>query len=160
MSRQALLETTEEVPPLVTPPHRVARIALILALGALILTPAALAGKGGHNGSGSGGTSSGGTISLVLLSSTDGLAHWGQYVTFNVTTSATYPYVTLTCSRNGVPVLTQSAGFFPSYPWGQTFGLSNTSWTSGEADCVADLHYSSSNGKSVSLAKTSFHVYA
>src|SRR5262245_24919993 len=74
--------------------------------------------KGGRDaGSGSGGTTTGGgggTISLVLLNSTDGLPHFGQYVTFNVSTSATaYPYVTLTCYVNGVADSSATNAMFP-----------------------------------------------
>jgi hypothetical protein len=95
----------------------------------------------------------------VLLNSNDGLAHWGQSVTFKISTAATKPYVTLNCYQNGVWVLASTAGFFPDYPWGQTFGLSNTTWAGGAADCKAELFYSTST-KKTTLATTSFHVYA
>src|SRR5262245_53131838 len=63
---------------------RIARTAQIAALVvALALVPVALAAKGGGK-PGGGGTTAGGTISLHLLSSTDGLAHVGQKVTFDV----------------------------------------------------------------------------
>src|SRR4051812_32464742 len=99
-------------------------VAAAVAALALALVPAASAGKGpGHT---TGGTGSGGTISLVLLNSTDGVAHWGQAVTFKISTTATTkPYVSLDCYQGGVWILSSTAGFFPDYPWGQTFGLSN-----------------------------------
>src|SRR5438105_3149580 len=42
--------------------------------------------SGGHGGGGTGGSS---TLSLVLLNSTDGLPHFGQQVTFTVSTTVT-----------------------------------------------------------------------
>src|SRR5437867_1199361 len=61
------------------------------------------------------GTSS---LKLVLLNSTDGLPHYGQQVTFSVSTTATTePHVSLTCSQNGVVVYRNDAGFYASYPW-------------------------------------------
>jgi len=126
----------------------------------LALVPGALAGKGGPRGGGGTTTSGGGTIGLVLLSSTDGLPHWNQAVTFNVSTSATTtPWVRLDCYQGGVWVLSGTRGFFPDYPWGQVFGLSNTAWAGGAADCTATLFADSGRG-TTTLAKTSFHVYA
>lgn len=143
-----------------TPPHRVARIALMFALGALILAPVALAGKGGHGGSG-GTTSGGGTISLALINSSDGLAHFGASTTFNVSTSNPYPWVNLRCSVGGVVVLNMLHGFFPAYQYGQTFWLGPTDlWQSGPADCTASVVVYSSNGRSSTIGSTSFHVYA
>ena len=56
--------------------------------------PAAAAKGGRHN---SAATSSG--FTLVVLNSTDGLAHWGGQVTFAVSTTATTePHVSLQCS--------------------------------------------------------------
>src|SRR5262245_65225724 len=66
------------------------RLIVAVAALALVLTlaPASLAGGngGGRGGGGGGGTTSGGSVTLVLLDSTDGVAHWGQAVTFKVTT--------------------------------------------------------------------------
>ncbi len=89
------------------------RIALFATLVAVLaLVPSALAGKG-RPGGGNGGTTGGsGTISLTLLNSTDGLAHYGQKVTFAVSaTTTTQPWVDLKCSQNGV-VVEQANGNF------------------------------------------------
>src|SRR5438552_380709 len=83
-------------------------------------------------------------LSLTLLNSTDTLAHWGQQVTFNVSTTATTePNVSLNCYQNGSLVYGAVAGFYPSYPWPwtQIFTLSSPSWTAGGADCTATLYY-------------------
>lgn len=105
------------------------------------------------------GTSS---LSLVLINSTDGLPHWGQTVTFKVSTTATsQPDVTLACRQNGTIVYSAWAGFYPSYPWpgSQDMVLSSQAWTSGGASCTATLSYV--NGKkTVTLTTLNFQVYA
>ncbi len=141
--------------------RRIAHAAQIVAVVlALALVPAALAAKGGNGGNQSGGGSTNGSLSLVVLDSTDGLAHWSNHVTFNVSTTATQPYVTVDCYQNGVWVMSGTRGFYPDYLWGQTFALSSAGWTGGAADCSARLFTVSSNGKSTTLATTSFHAYA
>lgn len=132
-------------------------IAVTSVIGFNTLTTSLVASK--HTGGqSSNGTS---TLTLVLLNSTDGLAHWGQQITFNVSTSATTePHVSLTCSQNGVVVLTDEAGYYASYPWpwAQTMTLSSYSWTSGGANCDAVLYYFSGK-KTVTLLTLPFQVY-
>ncbi len=109
-----------------------------------------------------GKTSSTSSLSLVLLNSTDGLPHWGQDVTFTVSTTATaYPYVSLDCYQNGVLVYGAMAGFFPSYPWpgSQIFPLSSPSWTSGAASCTATLYYVDGK-RTITLTTLNVQVYA
>jgi hypothetical protein len=112
-----------------------------------------------HSGSGGkgGGTSTISGPAMINDLNSDGLANWGDHITFNVTTLATYPYVNLTCYSNGAAVLTQTAGFWPDYVWGQTYALENGTWTSGAADCTAVL-YSQSSKKPQTLATLNFHV--
>src|SRR6266852_5386471 len=103
---------------------------LITSFGGLNLIPVA-----SHN-AGHGGTGSTSSLTLVLLNSTDGLPHYGQAVTFNVSTTATsYPTVSLSCSQAGVTVRSWNAGCFPSYMWTKDVTLSTSSWTSGSASC-------------------------
>ena len=120
--------------------------------------------KGGRNGGGTSGgggttTTGGGTISIVLLNSTDGQAHYGQKVTFNVSTTATqYPWVTLKCYQ-GALMYQQSNGIFPT-SLGQNFTLASGAWVGGDADCTATLENWDGYPKSiVALASMSFHVY-
>jgi hypothetical protein len=83
-------------------------------------------------------------FNLVVLNSTDGLAHWGGQVTFNVSTTATTePHVSLKCSQNGVLVYATQTGFYAGYlwPWTQVMTLTSVAWTGGSADCVATLYY-------------------
>lgn len=101
------------------------------------------------------------SLTLVLLNSTDGLPHYGQTVTFKVSTTATTePDVSLVCYQNGTLVYSAFAGFYPSYPWpgSQDMVLSSASWTSGGANCTATLSYV--NGKkTVVLTTLNFQVY-
>jgi hypothetical protein len=133
-----------------------ALIIVILVFGLLAFP--VLAAKGGNGGGGHGGgkpTAGTGTISLVLVDSTDGLAHYGQWVTFNVSTTATTePWVNLKCWQSGTLVAEGWNGYFERSITGVNFGLYSPAWTSGAADCTA---YLTTPQKSV-LGWTSFHV--
>ena len=134
--------------------HSIALVVTLatFALSFAFMTPA-MAAKGGPGG----GSSS---VSLVLVDSTDGVAHTAQQVTFAVTTTATAsPFVSLNCYQNAVWVYTASAGFFAAYPWSRNFTLSSTAWMSGEADCTARLYSTKTGTKTTTLATTSFHVH-
>jgi hypothetical protein len=142
------------------PPHRIALLAVFAAAVVLSVVPPAFAGKGGGNGGNTG--SSGSTINLVLLDSSDGLAHYGQTVTFKLNTSYSTPSVSLYCYQNGYLV---AAGSHPMYLpnlWDDpgTFGLFSAAWGGGAADCRADLIGQSAKGRTQTLASLSFHVYA
>lgn len=70
---------------------------------------------------------------------------WGPLadtITFNVSTTAPNPYVTVTCTQNGVLLYSASAGFYPEYLWpgARNMPLSSPSWTGGAANCTADLN--------------------
>ena len=139
------------------------RIALTAAIAALVLllVPVAFAAKGtGGKGrpGGGGGTTGGGTLTLVRLTPTaDGLTHWSNWITWNVSTTATTePYVSTVCKRGGTVIMNASAGYFASYPWpsAQSFSLQSQVWTGGDADCVGTLYSATQT-----LATTSFHVY-
>jgi hypothetical protein len=97
---------------------------------------------------------------MFLLDSTDGYAHYGQRVTFAVTTTNPYPVVSVSCSQNGVVVYGDSHPMYQPNPWNDPgiFTLSSLSWTSGAADCTALLKATARN-RIVTLASTSFHVY-
>jgi hypothetical protein len=104
------------------------------------------------------------SISLVMFSaSAIGTgAHWGNQVTFAVSTNATdRPYVLLNCYQDGGWVYAAQAGFYPSYPFAQGFTLASTAWTGGAADCTARLGTLNPYGtKFRELASTRFHVSA
>lgn len=137
----------------------------VAALTTLGASAPAMAAKGGGTSNPSGGgkhqTSYTGSFSLVLLNSTDGVPHWGQRVTFDVTSNAPYDFVSLECSQNGSVVYRQSVGFYTGWAWSQDFVLKSAVWTGGAADCNARLYSSNSDGTNEqTLATMSFHVDA
>jgi hypothetical protein len=135
------------------------RFALTASMGALCLAlaPAALAAKSGGGGSGGGSS-----VSVVMVKDLNGngLPNWGDTVTFDVSTTVTYPEIELECVQNGRLVLRQGAGFFPSYMWSKDFTLQSSSWTGGAADCTATLFYFTKSRTYRTLATLSFHVDA
>jgi hypothetical protein len=140
---------------------------MVVAVLLLAFSGVASAAKGGAGGSGGGGkggkpTSGSSSLTLVTLNSTDGLPHWGQQITFNVSTTATTePHVNVSCSQNGAVVYGAATGYYASYPWPwtQTMTLSSQTWTGGAADCTAVLQAYS--GTSVTTLTTlGFHVDA
>jgi hypothetical protein len=122
----------------------------------------------GVAGNGAGPNKSPSSISLVMLNSpalsaavTSG-PHWGDQVTFAISTNATdQPYVFMNCYRDGTRIYNFQAGFYAAYPFTKTFTLSSIAWTGGAADCTANLGELNSDGtKWKQLASTSFHVDA
>ena len=135
--------------------HR--RIALAAALAfVLAAVPQALAGKPSKPRA---GATSAASLTPVLLDSTDGLPHYGQNMTFKVSTSASKPYVNLKCYQGGDWVTNQTVGFYAGYPWSQVFPLSSWKWTGGAADCTARLYTTTKRG-TTTLATLNFHTYA
>lgn len=138
---------------------KIAGLALsgMIAVGSSVaLSPGAGAAPGGGKAQ---GTS---TLELVLLDSTDGLAHHGQRVTFNASTSeSSEPHVDVSCTQDGVVVYRNQAGYFDGYPWpwNQTMTLSSRAWTGGAADCTATMYYFDGR-KTPTAATLSFHVEA
>jgi hypothetical protein len=148
---------------------RTFRSIIVVTLAAALMCAAAggaFAAKGGGKGGGGGkpgGSTGGGTVSLPVIlssSSTDGVPHHGDTVTFTVSTTATdRPYVGLTCTQGRTLVYSGQVGYFPDYPWWQYFVLDSSYWTPGTADCTATLQ--TWNGRSwASLASVNFQVAA
>lgn len=128
----------------------------LVAVVALVAGPATAGGKGKGKGGGK-PSAGGGTISLVLLESTDGVAHYNQWIRFNVSTAATTePWVNLKCFQGGTLVAQGWEGYFERSLSDGNFRLNSGMWTGGEADCTADL----TKPDHAVLASTSFHVYA
>ena len=142
--------------------RRVAHVASVVAVVALALAPATLAARGGGGGKGKpGGTAPTGSFTLVLVNSTDGVAHWGQRITFNATSTAKYYFVAVSCYQGGVRVYRADKGFYPGWPWSKEFTLQSYAWTGGAADCNAELYSQNSDGSNHrTLATLSFPVYA
>jgi hypothetical protein len=98
--------------------------------------------------------------SSPLTASSPSTPHFGNMVTFNVSTTETNnPFVNLNCYQNGVLVMNSWSAYFPGGS-GQAFGLYSPSWQSGAANCQADLGMLANNGKWKVLASTSFNVDA
>jgi len=140
---------------------RIATLALIFTLAFLSLAGTqALAAAHGGGGGGKKPSPGTGTIVLVTLDSIDGVAHWGQRVTFDVaTTATTQPHVNVTCSQSGVVVYGTTTGYYADYPWPwtQVMTLASLDWSGGAADCVATLWYAS-GAKMVTLTTLAFHA--
>jgi hypothetical protein len=85
---------------------------------------------------------------------------FGDTVTFNISTTQTgNPFVHLVCSGTaGNPVGYDSWAAF--WPTAGSFILSSGGWTSGAADCTANLVTYVNSTKYKVLASTSFHVDA
>jgi hypothetical protein len=138
--------------------QRTVAVALAAAAVAVSLGPTSPASaRGGAK------PSTGSSIAVVLLDSTDGVAHYGQRVTFSVSTTATTkPMVSLDCYQSGTHVYWASAGFYEGYPWpwNREFQLASSYWTGGAADCTATLYSNGRNGRIVTLATTGFPAAA
>jgi hypothetical protein len=134
-------------------------VAAVLGIS-LALVPVALAGKGGNKPSGGGSSSITGPV-MVVDNNGDGLPNWGDYVTFNISTTATTtPFVNLNCYQNGVEVASGWKGFWDgSIDPNWNFGLSSPTWQSGAADCVAWLDMQTKRGWK-QLASVTFQVGA
>ena len=138
---------------------RFAILALIFSISLALLalsTSDAFAAKGGHRQPASTAT---GSFSLVLVDSTDGVAHWSQHITFNASSTATYYFVRVNCSQSGALVYQQSIGFYVGWPWTKNFTLMSAAWTGGAADCDALLYSTNADGTNFqSLATMTFQV--
>ncbi len=136
---------------------------LISLLVVGLMAGTAFAGKngGGTNGGTTGGSS---TLSLVLADDVNGngVANWGDTVTFNVSSGSTSsPQVSLSCSQGGTVVYTANAAWYAGNPFAymQMMKLQSGAWTSGAADCTAKEYYSSGK-RTITLKTLSFHVDA
>ena len=119
-----------------------------------LIAGTALAAPGGK-----GGGTNGSSLGLVIIDSTDGVAHHGGRVTFDVSTTATdKPYVNVRCYQQGVLVYDGWAGFFIGAWFGQEFTLASTMWSSGAADCEARLVMWGKNGRERTLMTMGFAV--
>lgn len=132
------------------------KLASPLALVAMLaLAGAAFAGNGaGPNKQSSSTISPPVVMSSATLSATSG-PRFGDTITFNISTTQTgNPFVNLKCYGNGIGYDSWAA----FWPTNQNFILSSPSWTSGAADCTANLVMYVNSVKYKVLASTSFHV--
>ena len=134
--------------------------ALIASLVVGLMAGTALAGKGGGGGK---PARDGGSLAptMVIDANADGLPNWGDRIHFTISTSNAYPVVSLTCYRSGTLVYSDSRPYYWPNLWDDpgNFTLSSLAWTSGAADCRADLKGTSNRG-TVTLGSTSFSAGA
>jgi hypothetical protein len=130
----------------------------VAALAAVAATVPAFAAKGAGSGATSGSTGS--SLSVVVETGPDQVPNYGETITFNVTSPVDKKWVDLLCSQNGKQVYSQTAGFFPDYPWAPDYTLSSAYWTGGAAQCNARLYTTNSRGKQSTLATLAFTVQA
>jgi len=98
------------------------------------------------------------TGSAVTAGST-ATPHFGDTVTFDISTQAGNPFVHLVCSGTAQnPVGYDSWAAF--WPTAGSCVLSSGGWTSGAADCTAKLVMYVNSTRVKVLASTSFHVDA
>ncbi len=90
------------------------------------------------------------------------LLHWGDTVTFSVSTTATsQPSVIADCSQNGALVYRHYGFYYGDPSLSQNFILQSAAWTGGAADCTATLYYIDPfYGTELDLATLPFHVSA
>jgi hypothetical protein len=123
----------------------------------LVVGPAAFValakGHGSH-------TASATTIDVVNVDPLDSTVNYGDTITFSVTTSATRPFVQLSCFQAGDLVYSKSAGFFADYSFSNTYTLSSSYWSGGAADCTATAYYFTSTGREQVLTTLDFPVAA
>ena len=94
-----------------------------------------------------------------MLDPADTTVNYGDDVTFNVQSSATWPMVEVICYQAGSLVYRQTAGFYGGYPFSQTYDLSGWAWPGGAASCNAELYAAKADGSYGShLADLSFAV--
>ena len=107
------------------------------------------ASTGGHHKGGGTGTTYTGTLGgprMVVDNNGDGSANYGDQITFNVTSTAPYPFVRVSCSQNGILVWDTTQGFYTGWLWGTEYKLNGAMWNGGAADCTAVLYSQSSSG--------------
>jgi len=125
----------------------------LVAVSTLVLAGAAFAGKPSASSSITGPYLV--TAAPVTAASTT-TPHFGDRVTFDISTQAGNPFVNLTCYGNGVGYNSWAA-FWPN---AGSFTLSSGGWTSGAADCTANLVMYVNSSRYKVLASTNFHVDA
>jgi len=135
-----------------------AEASLVALLVVGLIASTAFAGKGGGKGGGGGGGGGGASVSWRMVEDTDGngAPNWNEVITFDFSTSADRPTISLTCWQGGV------VGYGDSRPmyWPNAFDdpgnftLASMSWTGGDATCTAYLKAMTRNKISTLGSKT------
>ena len=111
-----------------------------------------------------GGKPSGGGITLQMVADTNGngLPDRTERIHFTLTTSNTRPVVSVSCTQGGTLVYADSRPYYWPNIWDDDgiFTLTSQAWSSGAADCRADVKGTSSHGRTVNLGSMTFHAGA
>jgi hypothetical protein len=116
-----------------------AEASLIALLVVGLIAGTAVAGRSGG----------GGSLSWRMVTDADAnaaLTH-GDTITFDLSTSASKPYVNVRCYQGTAFVFDGWAGYYSGAWFDKTFTLASNSWTAGAADCVARLVTYGRNGR-------------
>ena len=132
--------------------YRLTTLASVLLLLSASLAPSVLAqGKG--KGKGQNAPAYGIVLEMVNDANGDDLPNFGDTVKFNVSTTATTPFVSLSCYQGTTWVY--AAGGYQA-DW--NFTLSSNSWPGGAADCTATLYTTTDGARTTTLATLAIHV--
>ena len=126
----------------------------VVAITALSVTAPAFAGKPDRS------STSGSSLSVVVKDGADQVPNYYETITFNVTSTVDKKWVDLYCYQGGEFVYSQTAGFFPGYPWAPDYQLASAYWTGGAADCEATLYTTNAKGRQSVLATLRFTAAA
>jgi hypothetical protein len=135
------------------------RAGLIATLVAGLVAGTVFAARGGAGKPPSGGGSL--SLTMVIDRNGNGLPNWSDQIHFTISTSNAYPVVSVQCYKSGTLVYADSRPYYWPNLWDDpgNFTLSSLAWSSGAADCRADLKGTSNKG-TVTLGSTSFYVGA
>ena len=131
----------------------------LLIVGLLAGTALAAPKGGGKPPSGGGG---GITLQMVADTNGNGLPNRTERIHFTLTTSNTRPVVSVSCSQGGTLVYADSRPYYWPNIWDDDgiFTLSSQAWSSGAADCRAEIQGTNSRGRVVSLGSMTFYAGA
>ena len=129
-----------------------------ILVSAILLTATfspSLSAQGGQGkGKGKGSAASVYSIALEIVDDNgNSLPDHGESVKFNVSTTATNVYVSVSCYQGASWVY--AAGGMP-VNW--TFKLASNSWTGGDAECTATVYTTIDGSKTTKLGTLSFSV--
>jgi hypothetical protein len=91
----------------------------------------------------------------VVNDNGNNLPDYGESVKVNVSSTATSPFVSISCYQG--PNLVYAGGGLPA---SFAFQLASTAWTGGEAECTARVYTTIDGSKTTTLGTLSFDVGA
>lgn len=130
-----------------------AEAGLIAILVVGLIAGTAFAGKGTKGGGGN-------TFTLVMVDDINGdqAPNYAETITFDLSTSASKPYVNVRCYQGTAFVYDGWVGYYAGAWFDKAFTLASTTWTGGAANCVARLVTYGKNGREQTLATKSIAV--